>query len=165
MPRGVSIGKVAVAFDGSAGSRRAAALALEIAERFRAEVSFVVVVRAEAGETETVLAGLVPVSEDGRGLTALLEETVAHAKSKGIPAANVVFRRGDAADEMLAFLRERPQDLLFVGSRGLSRSRRLLLGSVSTRIVEAAPCPVVVVRPSAGRRGGGRGAPDAPPTP
>ncbi|MGD0250951.1 MAG: universal stress protein [Thermoplasmata archaeon] len=36
-----------------------------------------------------------------------------------------------------------------VGSRGLSTARRILLGSVSTALVNHAPCPVLVVRPPA----------------
>ena len=44
-------------------------------------------------------------------------------------------------------LEQNPTDLLVVGSRGLSAARRLLLGSVSTALVNHAPCPVLVVRP------------------
>jgi nucleotide-binding universal stress UspA family protein len=37
--------------------------------------------------------------------------------------------------------------LVVVGSRGLSRARELLFGSVSHQVVHHAPCPVVVIRP------------------
>jgi nucleotide-binding universal stress UspA family protein len=37
-------------------------------------------------------------------------------------------------------------DLLVVGSRGLSRFKRVLVGSVATEVVRHAACPVVVVR-------------------
>lgn len=37
-------------------------------------------------------------------------------------------------------------DLVVVGSRGLSRVERVLLGSVSTKVVQRAPCDVLVVR-------------------
>jgi nucleotide-binding universal stress UspA family protein len=39
-------------------------------------------------------------------------------------------------------------DLIVVGSRGHGRIRRAFMGSVSTHVVNNAPCPVVVVRVS-----------------
>lgn len=40
----------------------------------------------------------------------------------------------------------KPDDLIVVGARGLGGFKGLLLGSVSQRILELAPCPVVVIR-------------------
>jgi nucleotide-binding universal stress UspA family protein len=37
--------------------------------------------------------------------------------------------------------------LVVVGSRGMSRTRELVFGSVSHQVVHHAPCPVVVIRP------------------
>jgi nucleotide-binding universal stress UspA family protein len=42
--------------------------------------------------------------------------------------------------------RDRPADLIVVGSRGHGRLAGLLLGSVAQKVVSLAPCPVVVVR-------------------
>lgn len=36
-------------------------------------------------------------------------------------------------------------DLLVVGSRGYGPAMRVLLGSVSTKLINSAPCPVLVV--------------------
>ena len=46
-------------------------------------------------------------------------------------------------------------DVLVVGSRGYGPIRRLLLGSVSTRLVRSAPCPVIMYPRSAERAGEG----------
>jgi nucleotide-binding universal stress UspA family protein len=37
-------------------------------------------------------------------------------------------------------------DLVIVGSRGLNSFQRILLGSVSSKVVHRAPCDVLVVR-------------------
>jgi nucleotide-binding universal stress UspA family protein len=51
---------------------------------------------------------------------------------------------GDPAEEILAEAKAGGYDLVVVGSRGLGPVGRLLLGSVSTEVVENARCPVLV---------------------
>jgi nucleotide-binding universal stress UspA family protein len=41
---------------------------------------------------------------------------------------------------------ERGADLIVVGTRGLGATKRLVLGSISSRLVHEAPCSVLVVR-------------------
>jgi len=56
-------------------------------------------------------------------------------------------RIGRPADEILDLAREVGADLVFVGSHSLTGLERLVLGSVSARVVREAHCPVMVVRP------------------
>jgi nucleotide-binding universal stress UspA family protein len=51
---------------------------------------------------------------------------------------------GQPADEILFAARD--ADLIVLGARGLGPFQRLLLGSVSDRVLHHAPCPVLVVR-------------------
>lgn len=53
---------------------------------------------------------------------------------------------GIAVDEICRIASEREAQLIVVGSHGWGAARRLLSGSVSTGLVHAAPCPVLVVR-------------------
>lgn len=53
---------------------------------------------------------------------------------------------GPAADEIVAACAADEIDLLVVGSRGYGPVTRVLLGSVSDKVITDAPCPVLVVR-------------------
>ena len=55
---------------------------------------------------------------------------------------------GEPAHELLGFTEEKDVDLLVAGSHGLSFVGRLLMGSVSTRLIRAARIPVLVIPPS-----------------
>ncbi len=73
-------------------------------------------------------------------------------------AGAAVDERLDAGDAVLRILRrarEEGADLLVLGSRRRSGPARLLLGSVSSKVVRASPCPLLVV-PGHGRGGGAR---------
>jgi nucleotide-binding universal stress UspA family protein len=51
---------------------------------------------------------------------------------------------GEPAAEIVGEVKRGQYDLIVVGSRGLGPLGRLLLGSVSTEVLRAAPCPVLV---------------------
>ena len=55
-------------------------------------------------------------------------------------------RLGKPADEVLTVAKEHKADVIVTGAKGLGTFGRLLLGSVSTRVVQHAPCSVLVVR-------------------
>lgn len=53
---------------------------------------------------------------------------------------------GDAARVISERAKDKGADLVVVGSRGLSGVSSLLMGSVSTKLVQIAPCSVLVAR-------------------
>ncbi|MFZ5908415.1 MAG: universal stress protein [Chloroflexota bacterium] len=53
---------------------------------------------------------------------------------------------GPPAEAILAVAATRHNDLIVMGSRGLGRLTGLLLGSQSQKVVQHAPCPVLIVR-------------------
>jgi nucleotide-binding universal stress UspA family protein len=57
-----------------------------------------------------------------------------------------VLARGRAATVIVDQAREMEADLVVVGHRGLGRWESMLLGSVSSEVVDHAPCPVLVAR-------------------
>lgn len=139
------LARVLVCFDGSPHARRACQLALEIASRFKSELTITTVFPQVHGKSEPLLQSLVPITEDGKTLAHLLDDIQQHAKELGVTKVHVVSLEGDVADALVDYLERHGQDLVVVGSRGLSRGRRLLLGSVSTELVQRIPAPVLVV--------------------
>jgi nucleotide-binding universal stress UspA family protein len=57
-----------------------------------------------------------------------------------------VLKRGDAATEIMEYVKQNQIDLIVAGSRGLSRMRSWLLGSVSRKLVHYSGCSVLIVR-------------------
>jgi len=53
---------------------------------------------------------------------------------------------GPAADAILSAAAIRNCDLIVMGSRGMGSLKGMVFGSVSTKISQYAPCPVMVVR-------------------
>jgi nucleotide-binding universal stress UspA family protein len=139
--------RVLAGFDGSPHSRRAVQVASEIAGRFQSILTIAVVRPPHRGAEMARLEALVPLGDDGRTLGTILEEFRERALARGARVVEPVTLHGEVLDSLLDYLARNPQDLVVVGSRGLSRSRRLLLGSVSAGLVNSAHCPVLVVRP------------------
>jgi len=54
---------------------------------------------------------------------------------------------GDAAEEIIRLANIYQADLIIIGSRGLTGMKRIVQGSVSSQVVEEAPCSVLVVKP------------------
>lgn len=94
-------------------------------------------------ETEEMLAR--QAEEEERHGKALLAETVNSLGNYGIEAKSVLLR-GDAATEIIQYASEHQVGLIVAGSRGLSQMRRLLLGSLSRKLVHYAGCSVLIVK-------------------
>jgi nucleotide-binding universal stress UspA family protein len=58
----------------------------------------------------------------------------------------LVVDEGTAADSILSFAQNQKSDLIVMGTHGLRGFDRLMLGSVTDRVMRRAPCPVLVVR-------------------
>lgn len=55
---------------------------------------------------------------------------------------------GEPAEEIIRLANIYSSDLIVLGSRGLTGMSRILQGSVSSQVVEEAPCSVMVIKPA-----------------
>jgi nucleotide-binding universal stress UspA family protein len=74
-----------------------------------------------------------------------LLEIVERARAWGVETTHLLWT-GEAGKSIVAAAEAERADLIVVGSRGLARAGRWLLGSVSDHVVHHASCPVLVVR-------------------
>lgn len=85
-------------------------------------------------------------AEEERQATRMLERMTASLQKRGL-AATAVLKRGDAATELIAYIKAENIDLTVVGSRGLGQVRSWLMGSISRKLVHYSGGSVLVVRP------------------
>jgi nucleotide-binding universal stress UspA family protein len=140
---------IAVAIDGSDHAAAALAAAIDLAQRYAARLTIVAVAPISPAlvmPNEPMLPPILPESSVPQ-FRALVDAAVAQSQAAGLRSVEGVCVEGAAVDELLAFLGAHPFDLVIVGSRGLSTAKRILLGSVSSALVNRAPCPVLVMRP------------------
>jgi len=69
-----------------------------------------------------------------------------YAAADGSVPVEHLMLRGDPAEEIVEFARERPCDLIVMGTHGRSGVSRVIMGSIAESVTRAAPCPVLTVR-------------------
>jgi nucleotide-binding universal stress UspA family protein len=74
-----------------------------------------------------------------------LLEVVGRARERGVEATFLLWS-GEPGRSIVAAAAAEKADLIVVGTRGLDRAGRFLLGSVSDHVVYHADCPVLVAR-------------------
>ncbi|WP_319540533.1 universal stress protein [uncultured Methanospirillum sp.] len=137
---------ILVAIDGSAVSEQAFEAAVEQAHAWKGNLHAVYVV-------ETGLFTDIPVDSKLEVMYSLLEQEGSGAldrvkeiaKKKNIEV-ETHFEQGHAGDTIISTAQKLNADLIVMGSHGKSNVDRLLLGSVSSFVVEHSVVSVLVVR-------------------
>jgi nucleotide-binding universal stress UspA family protein len=142
--------RILLATDGSEDARRAADVALEIAQKLGAElhVTYVEPMPERRGGLVRSTVDLPPevVASYEREAEARLEKEIRRLEDGGGEIAGAYARTGSPAAETVGLAEELGAGLVVVGTRGLGRIRRAMMGSVSEAVVAHAHCPVMVVR-------------------
>jgi nucleotide-binding universal stress UspA family protein len=132
---------VLCAVDFSDFSRRAVDHAVALARWYRARLTILHVVPIRP----TMELPPVPISGDDRERMVAEVTRFLSQASPDLAFETAVEEASSVPDEILRQAEALGADLLVVGSHGRSGFERLLLGSVTERIVHKAPCPTLVV--------------------
>ncbi|MBI4795091.1 MAG: universal stress protein [Deltaproteobacteria bacterium] len=133
--------RILLATDASKPSEAAAARALDLAEAYGSELRVAAVV-----EFPVQFYGETPVTAEWRDmLQDYVAEVVTQAQSRNISATGLILE--GTPYRAIADLAQREKiNLIVMGSHGRTGLTRLLMGSVTERVIGHAPCPVLVVK-------------------
>jgi nucleotide-binding universal stress UspA family protein len=145
---------IIVAVDGSKAADHAVTAGCELASRCNAQVTLMHVrgryhqrsvspdLRAYAESEHLDLTGDELIRIEGEKI---LTDAQAHAAQAGV-RTETVLAIGDPATCIVDQAREQHADLVVMGQRGLGSLGALLMGSVSHKVAQLAPCACLVIK-------------------
>lgn len=144
--------KILLATDGSEEAALAAQTAVDLADKTNSAIHIVYVTMPlyEPSYYEGIYIADEIAEEQKeieRSAQELLNDQAQKIKAAGGSVAQTHLRTGKPDKEIVELAEEIGAGLIVVGSRGLSRMSRVLLGSVSESVVHHAHCPMLIVRP------------------
>ncbi len=139
-------GHILVPTDGSEASVAAGQLAIRLAAVHRARITFVYVVDTsvvnELASASGTMAQRVRQELETTGQRYL--NHLGHQAVRSEQQAEQVILQGEPHVEISKLARQLGVDLIVMGRVGKRGPRRILIGSVTERVLEYAPCPVLV---------------------
>jgi len=138
--------RILIPTDGSETSERAAEHGVKLAKVTGAEVIYLYVIDISSFSgipTEAIwenMRGL--LEEEGRSSLSKVEDI---AKENGVKVESIV-KEGIPSEDISKTAEEKQVDVIVMGTAGRSGLDKLLLGSVTEKIIRTAPCPVLVIR-------------------
>lgn len=152
----VSVKRILVATDGSASSIRAANLAIHLCKLEKADLVIlhvlpdikqggVIGLRAKYGDLKMVSAFLQAKAYEANKW---IEPIQKNARKDGVSSKiEILENDGTSVVGIITKYAHKNQiDLIAVGTRGLSKFKRLLVGSVTSAITSHSHCPVLLVK-------------------
>ena len=137
------IKNILIPVDGSDGSDKAVAKAVELAKIYEAKLNFLYVANINQLAINAALSHAIldAVKKAGKTILTRAENMVPSEVEH-----KIFLETGAPAAVILEFEENLNADLIVMGSRGLGLVKGVLLGSVSQYITERAKCPVLVVK-------------------
>ncbi|MGE3958182.1 MAG: universal stress protein [Vicinamibacterales bacterium] len=147
----IAFKQVLCPIDFSETSRRALTYAAALASMYGAELEVLHVVPTIDDHLTTWWpnADACPPRLDAEAeaaITAEIHQTVSGVGTRGVHVRAIV-REGRAHEVIVGRAQVQPADLVVMGTHGRSGVNRLLLGSVTEKVVRTASCPVLTVPP------------------
>jgi len=148
--------KILAAIDGSEQSFKAAEYAIQIAKKERRGVQLIAFTVLDISKPRHMSSGFTTAPTYG---LRELEEEKKESQQWLDKVANMVLEKGNniqfksqieesmsVEGAIVNYAEQENTDLIVIGTRGRSGFTKLLLGSVASKVVTYAPCPVLVVK-------------------
>jgi len=141
----MKIEHVLVPIDFSESSQQAITAAVELREKHPAQLTLLNVIEPMVPYTADI--GIFPLNQEVEREEAVKKRLreVADAISPGIPV-NIVCLHGKPWRVICDWAADNNADLIVIPTHGYSGLLHMWMGSVAERVVQKAPCPVLVVR-------------------
>ena len=137
---------VVVGTDGSSRAEKAVQEAVDLAKSEGARVYLVAAFSATERQWEQIQSS---ARVDTLNLADVAEHVLARcakkAEEQGVQVAYEA-HEGDPAEVIIEVAEREKADLIVVGNKGMTGTRRFFLGSVPNKVLHHAPCSVMVVR-------------------
>ena len=145
------IRKILVAIDGSDCAKRALDFALDLAHKYSAEIQLITIIppcflpsqSMYLIKSEAIDDCIKQLETAFRGILSEADEKV--KKEKPYLKASTKLETGDPGEKILETAKRGSFDIIVMGSRGLGR-RDYALGSVSSKVADHAPCPLLIIK-------------------
>jgi nucleotide-binding universal stress UspA family protein len=140
------INKILVPTDASEYSNRAADFAIKLAKYFNSEIIAIYVIdRLILEEISKINERYILEEELKTTAERCLNYVVKSAEREGLKATSVIVE-GQPHDQIVRHAESLGVDMIVMGSRGRRSMERILIGSVTERVIEYASCPVLVLK-------------------
>lgn len=141
------IKKILVPADGSEHADRALDFAIDLAQKYSAEILILTVVQYGSITTEDPRSFDLIANAINDAHKKVLSAALEKAK-KAIPGLKVTTKliEGYPADQIIETAEKENVDLIVMGRRGQSHLTHTLLGSVSDRVADLCPCALLLIK-------------------
>lgn len=136
-------GRILVATDGSDFSRAAICEAIDLARACSSKIYVLSVIEVNP-EFEALAPELIEKAEEQT--RKYLGELKTRINQEGLDCETIVHQGEEPYKFIIDEARQREADIIVMGSHGRTGLKRLLMGSVTSRVIGHADCPVLVVK-------------------
>jgi nucleotide-binding universal stress UspA family protein len=138
--------RILIPTDGSDCSLRAAEIGISLAKILGAEIFAIYVIDTMILEELTRSMGKRDIEKEleEKG-ERYLNHVIDSAKKEGLKAETIL-EKGEPYDQIILYAKTKHIDIIVMGTYGRRGTKRILIGSVTGRVIEYSACPVLVVK-------------------
>lgn len=135
--------KLLVAYDGSASSDNALLQAFSFANKERAWIKVLAVVPSYEGDIDMTGVGNIEAVLKGPGEKLVAQAREIAAKERVSILTDI--EQGEAYEKIIEVAEDENCDIIVMGRRGIGNVERMIMGSVTARVVAQSPVDVLVI--------------------